>query len=132
VVDDPPGGRGRADRPEQPCLIPQARQVAQANPTVGKHHDQVAQHRAAVVGMATAGADKAQVGAAAKLTDEAEPVGQLGQQHHPGVAADAVGVGGDFEAGASIATRDRPHPPWSGGSPATWPDSGHAHAKCRG
>jgi hypothetical protein len=42
------------------------------------------------------------VGTAAELEGEAEPVGQLGQQHHPGVAAQAVRVGSGFEPGAGV------------------------------
>jgi hypothetical protein len=80
---DPPRGRRRPDPPKQPRLLPQARQVTHAVAPVGQHDDQVTQHRTTVVGMATARADKAEVGAAAKLTGQAQPVGQLGQQHHP-------------------------------------------------
>jgi hypothetical protein len=120
LVDNPPRGRCRADPPEQSCLVAQAGQVAEAVAPVGQHHHQVTQDRTAVVGMATARAGKATVGAAAKLAGQAEPVGQLGQQHHPGVATDAVGVGGDFESGAGIGSLHRQgDPPCQGMGPSS-------------
>jgi hypothetical protein len=78
-ADDPPGSRRRADLAEQPGLLAQAGQVADAVAPIGKHDNQVTQDRAAVVGVATTGADKAKVGAPAKLAGQAQPVGQLGQ-----------------------------------------------------
>jgi hypothetical protein len=113
-VDNPPRGRRRADPAEQSCLVAQAGQVAQGIAPVGEHDDQVAQDRAAVVGVAATRAGKATVGAAAKLAGQAQPVGQLGQQHHPGVATDAVGVGGDFESGAGVGSLHRQ------GDPPCW------------
>jgi hypothetical protein len=106
-VDDPPGGRRGADPPEQPRLIAQDRQVAHTVAAIGQHDDQVPQDRAAVIGVTAAGAGKATVGAAAKLAGQAQPVGQLGQQHHPGVAADTVRVGGGFEHGAGVGSLHR-------------------------
>ena len=107
LADDPPRGRRGADPPEQSRLIPQHRQVADTIAPIGQHDDQVTQHRAAVKGMAAARADKATVGAAAKLAGQAEPVGQLGQQHHPGMVAQAVRVGGGFESGAGVGSLHR-------------------------
>jgi hypothetical protein len=120
LVDDPPRGRRRADPPEQPRLLPQAGQVAEAVTPVGQHDDQVTQDRAAVVGMAAAPAGKAKVGAAAKLAGQAQPVGQLGQQHHPGMAADAVGVSSDFESGTGVGSLHRQgDPPGWGMGPSS-------------
>ena len=67
---DAPGGRDRGDLAEQPGLVPQAGQVADAVATVGEHDHQVAQHLPAVVGAST----HAEVGAAAKLAGQAQPV----------------------------------------------------------
>jgi hypothetical protein len=121
LPEDPPRSRRRADPAEQPRLIAQAGQVAHTVTPIGQHDDQVTQHRAAVVGMAATGADKAKVGAAAKLLRELEPVGQLGQQYHPGVAADAVRVGGDIEAGTSVGSLHRQGDPpcWGMGPPSS-------------
>ena len=139
--------RSPSSRPaEQPGLVPQAGQVAQGIAPVGQQHHQVTQDRAAVMGMATARAGKAEVGAPAKLTGQAQPVGQLSQQHHPGVAADAVGVGGDFESGAGVGSLHRQgDPPGWGMGPSSsrilparegplLPDASllSAHAKYRG
>jgi hypothetical protein len=107
LVDNPPRGRRRADPPEQPRLVPQARQVAHTVAPIGKHDDQIPQDRAAVIGVTAARAGKATVGAAAKLAGQPEPVGQLGQQHHPGMAADAVRVGGGFESRAGVGSLHR-------------------------
>ncbi len=115
LVDDPPRRRRRAHLAEQPRLVPQPRQVAEAVAAVGEHDHQVPQHRATVVCQAAAGAGKAEVGAAAKLAGERQPVGQFGQQHHPGVAADAVGVGGDLKAGTRVARLHRWGDPPAGG-----------------
>jgi hypothetical protein len=68
---DPPGGRGRADPAEQLRLVPQAGQVADAVTTVGEHDHQVAQYLTAVISAST----HAEVGAAAKLTGQPQPVG---------------------------------------------------------
>jgi hypothetical protein len=49
ALDDPPGGRDRGHRAEQPGLIPKRGQVAQAIPTIGEHDRQVSQHLAGSV-----------------------------------------------------------------------------------
>jgi hypothetical protein len=94
----PPGGRGRADSPEQLRLVPQAGQVADAVATVSEHDHQIAQHLTAVM---SAGAH-AEVGAAAKFAGQAQPVCQLTKQCCPDVAADALAIGDDFEPGTGV------------------------------
>ncbi len=146
LPDHPPRRRRRADPPEQPCLLPQAGQVAHTVAPVGQQHHQVTQDRATVMGMATTRADKAEVGATTKLAGQAEPVRKLGQQHHPGVAADAVGVGGNFESWTGVGSLHRQgDPPCWGMGPSSsrilpgregplLPDARQlsAHAKYRG
>jgi hypothetical protein len=44
ALDHPPGGRGRGHRAEQPGLIPEHGQVAQAVPTIGQDDCQIGQH----------------------------------------------------------------------------------------
>jgi|RhiMetdeSRZDD1v2_1073273.scaffolds.fasta_scaffold72667_2 hypothetical protein len=67
---DAPGGRRGGDLVEQLRLVPQAGQVADAVATVGEHDHQVAQHLTAVMRAST----HAQVGAAAKLRGQPQPV----------------------------------------------------------
>lgn len=45
---------------------------------------------------------QAEVGAAAKLDGQPQPVGQLSQQRRADMAADALAVGDDFEPGTGV------------------------------
>jgi hypothetical protein len=107
---DAPGGRGRGDLAEQRRLVPECGQVADTVATVGEHHHQVAQHLAAVIRAST----HAEVGAAAKLTGQSQPVGQLPKQRCTDVAADALAVGDDFESGTGVGSLHRQGDPPGG------------------
>jgi hypothetical protein len=125
ALNDPPGGGGRGDRAEQPTLVTQHRQVAQAVPTVGQDHRQVPQHPTGVVAVPRR---LAAAGPPPKRGGQPEPVGQLGQQRRADVPDHALAVAGDFEAGTRVGSLhpqgallerwmrpEQPHSPSSGG-----------------
>ena len=94
ALDDPPGGRGRGHRPEQPGLVPERGQVAQAVPTVGQHHRQVSHHLA---GPVPSPVWLPWARPTVQLAWQPEPVGQSDQQRRPGVPDQPVAIGGDVE-----------------------------------
>ena len=94
LFDHPPRGRGGGHAAEQPGLVTQDGQVAEAVAAVGQHHRKVAQHPAGLVAMA---ASLVLARPPAQRGGQPEPVGQLGQQRRPGVAGDAIAIGGDLK-----------------------------------
>jgi hypothetical protein len=94
ALDDPPGGRGRGHRAEQPGLVTERRQVAQAVPTIGEHDRQIGQHLA---GPVPSPAWLPSCSPAIQLGRQPEPVSQLDQQRGPGVPDEPLAIGGDVE-----------------------------------
>jgi hypothetical protein len=94
ALDDAPGGRGRGHRAEQPGLVPERGQVAQAVPTIGQHDRQVGQHLAGPVPNPTW---LLATHPAIQRCWQPETIGQLNQQHHPSVPDEPLTIGGDFE-----------------------------------
>jgi len=80
ALDDAPGGRGRGHRAEQPGLVSERGQVAQAVPTIGQHDRQVGQHLAGPVPNPTW---LLATHPAIQRCWQPETIGQLNQQHTP-------------------------------------------------
>jgi hypothetical protein len=92
-------------------ITPRAGQVAHAVATVSEHDHQVARHLAAVVGASA----NTTVGAAAKLTGQAQPVRRLTKQRRADTAADALAIGDDLESGTGVGSLHR-----QGDPPGRW------------
>jgi hypothetical protein len=90
AVEDPPHGRGRGHRPEQPGLIPQHRQIRDRLPTVGEHHRQIDQHPARVVARTTLPQPGQRV---AERRAHPGSIGQIPQQPRPGMRGDTLPTG---------------------------------------
>jgi hypothetical protein len=86
ALQHPPGRRDRGHRPQQRTAAAQQPQVAEAVATIGQHHDQVAQHP----GQRVAARPATTTDEPVQRRAQPEPVSQLCQQRHAGMAYQPV------------------------------------------
>ena len=104
TIEDPPGRRCRGDRAEQPRLVPQLAQVADAVRAVRDRNGEIGEHRSGEVDRhRLVRADEGLVPG----VDQTGVSGELSQQLRPGVGDHPLTISADSETTQPPATLHR-------------------------